>query len=304
MKKLFILFFLILVSFGSQACDICGCVNGGSFFGILPQGHMQFAGIRYRQNSFDSHIGSTLLEAQETFRTTELWARLYPLPKVQLMAFLPYQQNEQIRFYDDFRARLEGMGDARVLFHYNLLNTFLDTTSSHQPWNHQLMVGTGVKAPTGDYRFDQYDVAEVANANFQLGTGSWDIPLNLIYSLKKGQNGLNLNLVHNLNGTNSNGYHFANQTLLSVLAFRSVYVGNANFVFSAGTNTEIKGKDKVNDELNEFTGGWYVNGTGGIDLYWKQFGLNINGQLPVFQNLSNQELKLNQGFSISLSRMF
>ncbi|WP_304232231.1 hypothetical protein [Jiulongibacter sediminis] len=304
MKKISILVLILFASFESHACDICGCVNGGSFFGILPQGHMQFAGIRYRQNSFDSHIGSTLLEAQEIFRTTELWARLYPLPKVQLMAFLPYQQNEQNRFYDDFKARLEGVGDAQVLLHYNLLNTFVDTTRLHQQWNHQLMAGFGVKAPLGDYQYDQYDVAEVANANFQLGTGSWDVPLNLIYTLKKHDNGLNINLMYNINGTNANGYHFANQTLLSLLAFRSEYIGNANLVISTGTNSEIKGQDLVNGERNEFTGGWYINGVAGVDLYWKKFGLSVNGQLPIVQNLSNQELKLNQGFTVSLSRTF
>lgn len=303
MKKLLILLFLIS-SGQSYACDICGCVNGGSFFGVLPQGHMQFAGIRYRQSSFDSHIGSTLLEAKESFRTTELWTRLYPLPKVQLMAFLPYQQNQQNRFYDSFQANLEGLGDARVLVHYNLVNTFVDTTRMHLKWNHQLMAGLGLKAPTGAYKYDQYDVSEVANANFQLGTGSWDVPLNVIYTLKKHSTGFNLNLMYNINGTNTNGYHFANQTLISALVFRSVYVGDANLVISAGTNTEFKGQDLVNGERNEFTGGWYTNATAGVDLYWHKFAFSVNGQLPVIQNLSNQELKLNQGFGVSLSRMF
>ncbi|MGR3812100.1 hypothetical protein [Jiulongibacter sp. NS-SX5] len=301
--KLFV--FLILIGWQNlSACDICGCVNGGSFFGILPQGQMQFAGVRYRQNSFDSHIGSKLLAAQETFRTTEIWTRLYPVKNVQLMAFLPYQQNQQTRLSDSFKAELEGMGDANLLLHYNVINTFLDTTRLHKKWNHQLLVGGGIKAPTGAYQFDQNDISEVANANFQLGTGSWDVPLNVIYTLKKHETGLNINATYKINGTNSYGYHFANQTLLSLLAFRSVYVGNANLVLSVGTNSEFKRQDLVNGERNHFTGGWYVNGTAGIDLYYRKFGLNLSGQLPIVQSLSNQELKLNEGFSVSLSRMF
>jgi hypothetical protein len=303
MKKIIVLL-LMLTASEIMACDICGCVNGGAFFGILPQGHRQFAGIRYRQNSFNSHIGSQMLEATETFRTTELWTRLYPLPKVQLMAFLPYQQNRQLRKFDNFEGNLEGLGDARVLIHYNVLNTFTDTTRMHSKWNHQLMAGFGVKAPTGKYKFDQYAISEVANANFQLGTGSWDMPLNVIYTLKKHETGLNVNLTYNINGTNPNGYHFANQTLLSLLAFRSIYVGNANLVISAGTNSEIKGKDQVYGEPNRFTGGWYINGAVGVDVYWNKFAFGVNGQLPVVQHLSNQELKLNKGFGFSLSTMF
>ncbi len=304
MKKLVWLVIYLFISNSGMACDICGCVNGGSFFGILPQGHRQFAGVRYRQNSFDSHIGSQLLEATETFRTTEFWMRLYPLKKVQVMAFVPYQQNQQHRLFDDFEAKLEGMGDARVFLHYNLLNTFADTTRLDRHWNHQLMAGTGIKAPTGRYQYDMYDVSEVANANFQLGTGSWDIPLNVIYTLKRHETGLNVNLMYNVNGTNSNGYKFANQTLLSLLAFRSIYLGNTNLVISAGTNTEVKGQDLKEGVRNEFTGGWYINAAVGVDIYWNKFAFGVNGQLPVVQHLSNQELKLNQGFGVSLSRMF
>lgn len=73
-----------------QACDLCGCANGGSFFGILPQSHRQFVGLRYRYSSYESHLNSVNLRTKEVFQSTELWGRFYPLKRMQVIAFLPF----------------------------------------------------------------------------------------------------------------------------------------------------------------------------------------------------------------------
>jgi hypothetical protein len=303
MRKLIILI-TFFVSTSSFACDICGCANGGSFFGILPQGHQQFMGIKLRQNSYNSHIGSQLLESKESFQTAEFWGRFYPIKKVQLMVFVPIQKNVQTRKYDNFKSQLNGLGDASFLIHYNVLNTFMDTTRTHQKWNHQLMLGGGLKVPTGASDFNQYDVSEVANANFQLGTGSYDLPLNAIYTLKKHEYGLNLNVLYKLNSTNSNGYKFANQTVVSLMAFRSLYVGNAQLMPSAGLYADFKKQDIKNDIRNIFTGGYSTAALVGADLYAGKYGFNAVARIPLVQNLSNGELKINSTISLGLSRIF
>jgi hypothetical protein len=61
----------------------------------------------------------------------------------------------------------------------------------------------GLKLPTGASDFNAYDMSEVANPYFQLGTGSLDVPLNLVYTLKKNEFGINLNLLYQLNFGNS-----------------------------------------------------------------------------------------------------
>lgn len=304
MKKILLLFPLIILILDGYACDICGCANGNSFFGVLPQAHRQFAGIRYRQISFDSHINSTLLQTSESFKTTELWARLYPLPKVQMLLFLPYHQNTQIRKSDNFQANRRGIGDIRVMLQYNFLNTFFDTSGTVAKNNHQLLAGIGLKAPTGEYRYNENDLSQVNNANFQLGTGSWDFPLSVIYTYSGEFMGMNINLIHGLNTSNSNGYRFANQNLLSVLAFKSFFIKNTNFLFSLGSNSEYRNKDVFNGTRNSFTGGWYVNASAGLDIYLHSFSIGFNGNLPIVQKLSNGELVLNQSFGLALSKMF
>jgi hypothetical protein len=144
MKK-YLIYFLLPISGGANACDICGCANGDSFFGLLPQQHQQFMGIKLRQNAYNSHISSALLESKETFQAAEVWGRFYPMKHTQLLVFVPFQKNIQNRNYDGFQSKLEGIGDASFLIHYNLLNTFTDTTKTHNIWNHQLMIGGGLK---------------------------------------------------------------------------------------------------------------------------------------------------------------
>ena len=72
MKKIVILFLFLAVhpSF-IFACDVCGCGNGGAFFGLLPQSHLRFAGIRYKQKSFSSHLNSPFFMAEESFKKAE-----------------------------------------------------------------------------------------------------------------------------------------------------------------------------------------------------------------------------------------
>ncbi|UBM60431.1 hypothetical protein LAG90_07210 [Marinilongibacter aquaticus] len=297
--------FIISIFWASQslACDICGCNNGGSFFGILPQSHMQFMGIRYKQQSYDSHISSKLLKTREDFHTVELWGRLYPMKKTQVLFFAPVHQNQQERLADGFVSKKTGLGDLSVLVHYNLINTFTDTVKVRKI-NHSLLLGFGVKAPTGQFRYDQYEALEVANANFQLGTGSWDIPINAIYTLKWRQSGLNLNAMYKLNGTNGQEYKFANQWRTSVLAFKSIYWGNVNIMPNLGLFGEWKKQDVQYGKRNENTGGGYLAANGGVNVYFGKYALNLAAQVPLSQNLSGGELQIRNGFNVNLSRMF
>jgi hypothetical protein len=303
MKKYLIYLFLLL-AVEANACDICGCANGGSFFGLLPQQHQQFMGIKFRQNSYNSHIGSQLLESVETFQAAEIWGRFYPMKRTQLLVFVPFQKNVQNRNYDGFQSKLEGIGDASLLLHYNLLNTFTDTTKTHNTWNHQVMIGGGLKLPTGQSDFNQYDVSEVANANFQLGTGSWDVPLNLIYTIKKHDYGLNVNMLYKVNTNNQNDYKFANQAVLSLMVFRSVYVGNSQLMPSVGLYADYKKQDLKEGVRNKFTGGYSTAALTSLDFFTGKFGFNAAARVPIVQNLSGGDLKINSTMSFGISRVF
>lgn len=74
MRTLFLT--VALLAFGSvaSACDVCGCSIGGNYFGILPQFHRHFVGIRYSEQSFRSahSLSAARLgnyDSDEQFRT-------------------------------------------------------------------------------------------------------------------------------------------------------------------------------------------------------------------------------------------
>ena len=94
MKKILLLIFLFS-GIKTSACDVCGCGNGSSFFGILPQSHFKFGGIRYQTRSFESHFSMPKMKTEENFQIVEPWVRLYPLPKTQLVVMAPYQFGTQ-----------------------------------------------------------------------------------------------------------------------------------------------------------------------------------------------------------------
>src|SRR3954462_7781905 len=101
MKKRIIILILVVLSSRAvvQACAICGCGAGNYYFGIMPQYQKNFVGVRYYQYSFTSHVGqgySPYEATHETFRTTELWMRFYPTPRIQIFSLIDYNFNTQV----------------------------------------------------------------------------------------------------------------------------------------------------------------------------------------------------------------
>lgn len=291
---------LIISSLSASACDMCGCANSGSFFGVLPQSHMRFVGVRYRIKDFDSHLNSAMLKTKEHYQTTELWGRFYPFKKTQLLVFLPYNSNKQTTL-SGRTARIEGLGDASMIMHYNVRNTFWDSTEHHI--NQNLLIGGGIKLPTGKYKYEDTG-EEGANPNFQLGTGSVDFILNAIYTLRYHDWGLNLDASHKINTTNANGYRFANRTNGSLTAFYTAKFGSFTMMPNIGTMTEYSNKDTRNGIENSFTGGWIMTANAGIELYYKRFSSGITFQKPVVQNLVSKESKINQQAAVHFTVMF
>ncbi len=302
MKKI-LLFLLFIQANTSFACDICGCSNGNSFFGILHQSHRSFLGVRYRYANYDSHLNSLLLKTQESFHTTELWGRFYPLKKVQILAFLPYSFNSQTIKNTGQTTSIQGLGDATILAHYNILNTFWDSTT--HVVNHNIMLGIGTKLPLGHYRYDQNSTEEVANPNFQLGTGSVDILLNAIYTIRYDSWGLNTDLTYKINSQNSNNYKFGNKISSSVSLFYTKTLSNSVTVMpNAGVYFENAVMDKDHGVSNSNTGGYLATANVGLETFFKKFSIGITHQSPFAQELSKNELRANARTNVHLTFLF
>ena len=286
----------------SSACDLCGCGNGGSFLGILPQGHRGFVGLRYGYKSYDSHLNSVSSQTHEDFWKTELWARAYPFKKVQVLAFVPYNFNRQTVQKTGQKTDLQGLGDISLLVNYNILNTMTDTIP-HQ-FFHSFMVGGGVKLPTGRYKYDLYNDTEIGNPNFQLGTGSLDFMLNVVYTLRHKSWGLNTDLSYKINTQNSDEYRFGNRTTANVSALYFIRLGDQKTLMpNAGISYENGDLDAKSGVKNIRTGGEALLGSYGLENYFKKFSMGINYQIPIAQNLSNGELRANNRLNVHFTVM-
>lgn len=305
MKKRF--FLLLLVIFASandsQSCDICGCGAGNYYFGMMPQFNKNFVGIRYRFSSFQSHIGlsaSGLFETKERFQSTEIWARYYPHPKIQLLAFIPYSFNSQT---DNTTTRyLDGLNDIVIMGNYNIFRTPQDTIV--RVFKHNLLIGGGVKLPTGKHTYTETDLSQVANPNFQLGTGSVDFLLNLAYTIRHKRFGLNADLTCKINTKNNQDYKFGNRVTSNVSLFYIQKIKKFGVmphvgIYMENSMEDIRQKDTVID-----TGGYFVSNTSGLELYYNRFSIGVNYQIPLKQVLANGHIKGEQRGGAHISYVF
>ena len=289
---------LIISSLQTFACDLCGCSNGSSFVGLLPRSGSQFVGMRYRLRSFDSHLNSQLLKTREVYQTLEVWGRFYPIKNLQVLAFLPYNDNQQTMLTSGNKTSKKGIGDALILVHYNVLNTFLDSTNT-SGFYHNLMLGGGIKLPTGKFDYG-YSDAEV-NPNFQLGTGSTDFLLSVIHTVRYKKVGLNTEIGGRLSTKSNAHYRFGNRVSASLTAFYAKNFGHFSIMPNIGSTIDYGFKDHKEGKLNAQTGGYSLLGSGGVQAYYKNISTGFNFQTPIAQNLGNGELKTLSQCSIFLT---
>ncbi|NIJ55363.1 transporter [Dyadobacter arcticus] len=285
----------------TQACDICGCANSGSYFGLLPQSNKSLFGVRYQRLDFVTHSSSTVLRTEEHFNVSELYARFFPIKRVQVMAFLPYRVDRQVTSADV--KKQHGFGDATILANYNVLNTLMDT-KSESAFTHTLMIGGGVKLPTGKFKFDENNTLQVANANFQLGTGSVDAIVNVFYTINKDQWGLATNVSRKFNTTNSQDYRFGNQSFGSVDLYRSFTIGNISLTPSVGIYGEKSQHGIQKGEILKETGGTILNGAAGITLFANRWTLGVNAQKPLAQKSASGHVIAKERVLVQLGWLF
>jgi hypothetical protein len=291
---------LLLLAIPSLGCDLCGCANSNSFLGLMPASNRAFVGIRYRYQSFDSHIISAVLKTRESFQSTEIWSRFYPINKVQVMAILPYASHTQYQIAQENTLQISGLSDPTVFVHYNLLNTLMDSTM--HDLNQSLLVGIGLKAPLGKFRYEEGNPSQVANANFQLGTGSTDVLWNALYNVRYNEWGINADAQFRLPGENPEAYRFGARSSLASTLFYSYGRGhNITLMPYVSSTIEFAAKDVRSGVIQESTGG-SIHWLGiGLEAFSKRFVFGANFAQPSDQNLSSGELKAVNRFSMHLS---
>ena len=136
----------LLVAQGVLACYICGTSVGGHHFGLLPDYRLNMVSLSGNYRQFTS-THPTLFEnevaliSNEYYATIAAEARVFAYKNWMIAGELPYNQFTQE--LDGQTAIFEGIGDASI----SALHLWTKVDSSQ--FSHQLILGGGVKLPTG-----------------------------------------------------------------------------------------------------------------------------------------------------------
>jgi hypothetical protein len=294
-----ILLSILLIPYWSIACNTCGCGVGNYHYGILPQSGENFVGVRYRYSSYKSTLEAShaYSHSYETFKTAELWARFYPLKRLQAFVFVPFNFNE--RQEGTASKNLKGLGDVIISANYNLINTY---DSADRFLKHNLLVGAGVKLPTGEYR--KIENGLTVNQNFQLGTGSVDLLFNVIHTVRHNNMGLNAEFSYNLNTTNKDDYRFGNAARAGVTAFYILRSGPVTVMPNVGISGEFFKDNKQFDIPFPDTGGWASLYNLGSEIYYRSVALGVSWTHPGRQALFNGNVEADDRVSAHVTVMF
>lgn len=304
MKKIIILLLLINQSIQAQInynasyfiedCDACGCSASGGSMGFNSMLSEKFVGVRYMYQSYKSKDGvfNNSPWINENFNTIQFWSRIPISNKVEVMVLAPYHFLNREKFSGN--QSLNGLGDLTVMAFYNLYQTANDSVS----FQHKLLLGGGVKAPTG--KFDNKNNGSV-NPSFQLGTGSWDYNLATEYIVRKNKFGLNTTVGYLFKTENQKNYKFGNQLNYGTTLFYNAIINNLTLVPQIGVAGETYQANKDFKEDIPNTKGDIIFGKLGVEFGYKKISAGINAMLPINQNLTGGKVEANYRFAFNVN---
>lgn len=291
---------LVVISIGQQsyACDACACSFGGNYVGVLPQFSRSFVGVRQYYRSFNTTgmDNGEKVSANDIFNRTELWARFVPHKRIQLFGFLPWVNNIQNVEGETEKRNVTGLGDALLSANYTVINT----GDSSNMLKQLLLIGVGVKLPTGKFKTTQNN--ELLHANLQAGSGSVDYQTSLIYVLRYNSFGISTDITYRFNGGNSNQYRFGERFSTNANAFYRYRTGSTVLMPLLGYSYEFAYADLQNNYIDTNTGGLTTLANIGFDVYFDKFIINTLVQLPVSN--TNTASKPNPRLMTGVSYLF
>ncbi len=288
----------------SFACEICGCSGNGYHYGILPQFRKNILGIRYTNRRFFSQhlISEQLLipgnTSTEYFSSTELWGRFYLGKKIQLLAFLPFNNFRQVE--NGVSSTASGPGDMTVAFTYTLFDNASDIG---RDFKQTLLAGAGVKLPVG--KFNPSSGGGELNPSMNTGTGSVDYLVNTIYTCRYKRTGINADFNYRLNGANKNEFRYGDRITTAAKFFYWKDVGKKTTLLpNAGIMYEKLQEDTHYSDKQHFSGGNITFFTAGLELYTGRINVGCTYNDPLSQQLSRGYVKAKSQFSVTFNYMF
>ncbi|MBL8003426.1 MAG: transporter [Flavobacteriales bacterium] len=273
---------LALATLPSLGCDVCGM-----FMSLQPHDRTSTIGLswrmRYREGTYTStgfalakHGGADHATVdtryREIYQVADLRADLWFGQRWAVLGSLPLVNNYQS--VDGLTtADMYGVGDALVIGRYLLAGTHCGP--EEQRARHRLMLGAGLKLPTGasDRTFNGGPVGP----DLQPGTGTVDVLGSLEYLYRKGAWGAGLNAIGRFNGVHQ-GYRFGHGLNLTGEAFRLFEAQAIRFMPSAGGYLELASLDAMNGAPVEGTGGPTLFTHLASRVWWRSWSLGLTWQ--------------------------
>jgi len=289
----------------AQAC----CTAGTPLLGSLemtsaPKNVLQF-GLTFEHNSLTNVLnGSNKFFNDERKRISEsaLLEVNYGLTNnLSITGLFSYiNQVRTIKNIDqsDNTLKASGIGDIVLLTKYSIIGFDIFNRE-------ELSIGVGIKFPVGNSSLKSDGI--LIPADMHPGTGSWDSILWGYYS-KSGLFLTDLTLLSSLsyriNGSNNrfdnsiSGYSFGNE-FIGLIGFNHPL--NSFLDFSIAAKYRNTGNDTFGNDDIPNTGGKWVYISPGLSIYMtNKFSTRIDGELPIYRNVSGTQLTTTFTASISL----
>lgn len=239
--------------------------------------------------------------------TTDIRGTYYVRPKWSLMAIIPVTAKWLISEDNDFRdgQMLEqhwGLGDIVLLAQYQAASE--GKRLAAKKLQQRLVMGTGIKLPTGTFRKGGYDGQ--LRPDLQNGSGSIDFITTANYVFRSKSWGLTTMLTYKINTANKDGYRFANNLNADLRGFwfkefkRLALAPSSGFWLEhAGSNTSTASNPEGP------TGGLFVFGALGLDVFKGNWGLNLLWRHPILQRIVvNEQFANDTGFQVGVKYAF
>jgi hypothetical protein len=303
MKKIYA---IIIITFGlplsSQACDTCNCNVGNQYIGILPDFNKTAFGLRYHYSSLysrDYTDGSNYLTSLEKYNTVELWGGWNITKKIGILGSVPYRfaefNNEAVT------TSKNRLGDIYVQGYYKLLH-HSHTIKSGKLLVQNLWFGAGIELPTGKYDpSDKIMLNDTINL-YQLGSGSTDVPFNVIYNICLPDAGLNVSSMYKINTVNKYVYEYGNRFNVNAQAYYKFSIKHKVTVMpDIGIQFENFQQSMDHHDWVRASNGNLITGTIGVQIDFKTISIGGNFQTPLQQDVGNGIIKFNNTCMVQVS---
>lgn len=259
---------------GLFACDVCGCSVGGASFGLLLQRPYHYVGLRAQYTSFaviDEYQDNRQL--QDRYWQFDLNGRFYLHERFQLLATIPYHQNE--RSGGDTDLKIQGLGDIQI----QAIGRILQIETDRQ--RHLLDIGGGISLPSGQAAPDESEL--LLPQRLYPGYGSISFSTQLAYVFQHQQWGARILGNALLPTYGADNYRYGYQWVASPSIFREFQGDGWVLIPQVGWWAEwVQPDEKYRDGTQVYgTGGQGHLLDAGLDWQISSVMLSARVQLPL-----------------------